>query len=257
MPGSEHSALIDVGGYRIWMRRTGGGDPTVVFESGGGDDSTVWAKTETELHHRSGNVRSIVYDRAGLGHSEPSVGPYRIEEEVRALEVALARSHTSGPTILVAHSYGGFISQIFAAQYPEVVGLVLVDADIPDFFDAPEVARLQARFALVRNEMEERAPKIARVVGPIMDALPETALRARSAPVPESLPVIDIVAERSWIEDPKESRALRHAHEEFVSRSRHRELVEAIGSGHYVMRDRPELVQESIDRLVAGLALGE
>ena len=33
---------IDVGGYSLWMQRSGEGSPTVVFESGLGDDASRW-----------------------------------------------------------------------------------------------------------------------------------------------------------------------------------------------------------------------
>jgi hypothetical protein len=48
-------ARVDVRGYKLWMQVAGVGEPTVVFESGGGDDSSVWAKIERAraLQHRS------------------------------------------------------------------------------------------------------------------------------------------------------------------------------------------------------------
>src|ERR1700722_12706506 len=42
-------ARVDVGGYKLWMQVAGVGEPAVVFESGGGDDSSVWAKIESEI----------------------------------------------------------------------------------------------------------------------------------------------------------------------------------------------------------------
>jgi pimeloyl-ACP methyl ester carboxylesterase len=71
--------LADVGGYRIWMHVRGRGAPTVVFESGGGDDSSVWSKIEPQVRRRNA-VATVVYDRAGLGRSEPKPGSYRIDD---------------------------------------------------------------------------------------------------------------------------------------------------------------------------------
>jgi hypothetical protein len=43
---------------------------------------------------------------------------------------------------------------------------------------------------------------------------------------------------------------MRRAHADFVAASPTREAVFANGSSHYVMRDRPELVVDAIERMV-------
>jgi pimeloyl-ACP methyl ester carboxylesterase len=62
--------------------------------------------------------------------------------------------------------------------------------------------------------------------------------------------VIDIVAEHSWGDTEEENAAMRRAHEAFVAASPARELVVAARSGHYVMRDRPDVVLDAIMRMV-------
>jgi pimeloyl-ACP methyl ester carboxylesterase len=118
-------ARVDVGGYKLWMQVAGVGELTVVFESGGGDDSSVWAKIEPEI--RRDGVRTVVYDRAGLGQSDLKSGPYSIDHEARGLERALDKCGVRGPIVLVAHSYGGFVSALVAAEDLRVVGLVFVE----------------------------------------------------------------------------------------------------------------------------------
>ena len=145
---------VDVGGYRLWMQTNGAGSPTVVFESGGGDHSSVWSAIEPEIRRRL-SVTTVLYDRAGLGQSEPKTGPYRIDDEVAALRTALTAGGIAGPVVLVAHSYGGFVSWLTAASDPRVVGLVLVDGNVPGFFDEDEVARLLARFTPMIPELEK------------------------------------------------------------------------------------------------------
>jgi len=245
----RQESFVDVGGYRIWTILHGLGSPTVVFESGGGDDSSVWSAVEADLR-RERPVSTFLYDRAGLGKSEPKPGPYRIDHEVGALHAALTAREVPGPVILVSHSYGGFVSLLAAARDARVAGLVLVDANLPGFFDSGQVGKLQARFRTVAPDMERAVPRIARVMIPIMEALPETAREVRATSLPTSLPVVDIVAERSWIDQPDEVAALRRAHEEFVAASPAREAVFAAGSGHYVMRDRPEIVVAAAVRLI-------
>src|SRR5262249_38086143 len=120
----------DVGGYGLWMRSQGEGALTIVFESGGGDDSSVWSDIESAIRKRAA-VTTVVYDRAGLGKSDSNPQPYRIVDEATALRRALDHCGIRGPIILVAHSYGGFISEIVASEDKRVKGLVLVDANIP------------------------------------------------------------------------------------------------------------------------------
>ena len=200
-----------MGGYRIWMQVAGHGDPTVVFESGGGNDSSVWASVEPQIRAHAA-VRTVVYDRAGLGKSEPAPGPYAIDHEVGALERALHKCGVRGPLVLVSHSYGGFVSTLMAASDRHVVGIVFVDANLGSFFDKAEVDHLLAKYTPQFDAFQKAKPELARVMIPIMQAYPDTATRVRSVELPLTLPVIDIVAENTWADSPAELTAMRQAH---------------------------------------------
>jgi pimeloyl-ACP methyl ester carboxylesterase len=239
---------VNVGGYRLWVQVEGSGKPTVVFESGGGDDSSVWAAIEPAV--RKLGVRTIVYDRAGLGHSDPRLGPYHIDDEASALERALDVCGVRRPIVLVAHSYGGFVSTLMAAHDPRVAGVVFVDANLVDYFGDAQVAAILAEYTPQFDALEQARPKLAAVMIPLMKAYPETVSRLRSVAVPVDLPVIDIVAEHSWAKTPEDADAMRRVHSAFVQASRAREAVFAGGSSHYVMRDRPDLVIDAIKRMV-------
>ena len=247
--------LVDVGGYRLWMRHAGPGSPTVVFESGAGDDSSVWTSVEPEIRRRK-EAATVLYDRAGLGRSELKEGPYRIEDEVAALRQGLTACGAESPLVLVAHSYGGFVSLLTATLDSRVAGLVLVDSNMPGFFTPAQVERLLRKFREIAPIMAPKDPKGARVMLPLMEALPETARCLRELRLPSSIPVIDIVAERVFVEDPEEVEAIRREHATFVTAAPEREAVFAAGSGHYVMRDRPELVVEAVGRLIDRVRAG-
>jgi pimeloyl-ACP methyl ester carboxylesterase len=237
---------------KLWTAVAGTGSPTVVFEAGGGDDSSVWAEVEPAVREANG-VRTFVYDRAGLGRSEPPApGGYRIDDEAAALACALDERGVTGPIVLVAHSYGGFVATLVAATDPRVAGAVLVDANLAAFFDEAEVERLLALYTPQFPALEEQAPELARVMIPLMRAYPDTARRLRAVDYPASLPTIDIVAEQSWGATPEQNDAMRRVHADFVAAAPEtREAVLAEGSGHYVMRDRPDVVLDAIARMVA------
>ena len=137
-------------------------------------DSREWSNIEPVIQERA-KVRTVVYDRAGLGKSDPNPRPYRIEDEGTALRRALDQCNIHGPIILVAHSYGGFISEIVASEDKRVKGLVLVDANIPSFLDDKEAAVIAARYEPLAEALEKDKPDAARVLIPLVQAYPATA----------------------------------------------------------------------------------
>ena len=233
----------------LWVSVRGTGSPTVVFEAGGGEYSTVWADLEPEVR-RANQVRTMLYDRAGLGRSAPTEPPYRIDDEAVALRCELDRHGITAPIVLVAHSYGGFVATLVAAADPRVAGVVLVDANLAAFLDDAQLDRIRERYTPQFPALREAAPQLALVMIPLMQAYPATAARLRQVDIPADIPTIDIVAERTWVDTPDEISALRRAHRDFVAASPEREAVFADGSGHHVMRDRPDLVLDAIARII-------
>lgn len=240
--------LVEAGGYRLWTEVEGTSRPTVVFEAGGGETSAAWADIAPAV--RALGVRTVVYDRAGLGRSEPAPGPYRVEDEAAALEHVLGACGIEGPVILVAHSYGGFIAVLTAAGDRRVAGLVLVDAVLPEYFDDAAVAALLAEYRPQYDALRQAAPDLAAVMIPIVEAYPATVGRVRSTGLPASLPVIDIVAGDPMPETAEGDAAWRRAHAAFVAVDPDREAVTAGGSGHHVNRDRPDVIVAAVSRMV-------
>jgi pimeloyl-ACP methyl ester carboxylesterase len=236
----------------LWSEVRGDGSPTVVFEAGGGEDSSVWADLEAEVRGSEG-VRTFVYDRAGLGRSAPTPPPYRIDDEADALRGELDRHGIAAPLVLVAHSYGGFIATLVAAADERVEGIVLVDANLASYFDEQRLEQLLATYRPQYPELERAAPELARAMIPLMEAYPDTVERLRGVEIPRDIPTIDIAAERTWVDDPEDVEAFRRAHEDFVAASPAREAVFARDSGHHVMHDRPDVVLDAISRVVANV----
>lgn len=126
MPGQ----LVDVGGRQLHLSCTGTGSPTVVLEAGFGGDSTSWAWIAPEVAQ---DTRVCVYDRAGMGWSEPATGPQDGVAVANDLHTLLDRAHEPGPYVLVGHSLGGAFVLNFAARYPDdVAGVVLLDSMHPE-----------------------------------------------------------------------------------------------------------------------------
>jgi len=121
--------LIDIGGRRLHLLEKGTKPPTVVFESGLPGSVLSWFRVQEDLSHL---VRSVAYDRAGLGWSDPGEEPRSAEKITEELRCLLRRAGIAPPYILVGHSFGGLTTRLYAARYPdEVAALVLLDPAVP------------------------------------------------------------------------------------------------------------------------------
>ncbi len=126
--------MVDIGGRKLRLLTRGQGAPTVVIEAGMGAPGAgdpEWRKVIEEI---SKTNRVCIYDRAGLGKSDPPKKLPRTSLDVADdLNALLAKAKVPGPYLLVAHSYGGLHARMFADRYPEqLLGLVLVDSTHPD-----------------------------------------------------------------------------------------------------------------------------
>lgn len=118
--------LVDVGGYTMHIHCLGSGSPTVVMEAGNNDFSVQWYLLEPQIAEFT---RVCVYDRAGLGWSDPSPRPRTIQVMIDELHTLLKNANVPGPYVLVGHSFGGIILRAFARAYPaQAIGIVLVDS---------------------------------------------------------------------------------------------------------------------------------
>jgi pimeloyl-ACP methyl ester carboxylesterase len=124
--------LIHVDGRQIHLQVRGADSdgPTVVLEAGMGSFSPNWYWVQEEL---APVVRSVSYDRAGLGWSRRSRRPRDAQTIAMELRDALREAAIEPPYVLAGHSFGGLPVRAFADLYPDLTaGLVLVDASHPD-----------------------------------------------------------------------------------------------------------------------------
>ena len=122
--------LYAVNGQAMHLYCTGSGAPTLVLESGRGEDFTVWAKIQPVL---SRSTRTCSYDRAGFGWSAPQAGVRDADSIARQLHALLLEADITTPVVLMGHSAGGVYIRAYASQFPAAVaGLVFVDASTPE-----------------------------------------------------------------------------------------------------------------------------
>lgn len=118
--------FVDIGGYKLHINESGQGSPTVILDAGFACFSLVWNCVQP---HIAEFAHVYSYDRAGLGWSEKSPLSRTSTNMVKELHTLLEKVQAPKPYILVGHSFGGLIMQLYANTYPdEVFGLVLVDS---------------------------------------------------------------------------------------------------------------------------------
>ena len=122
--------MVDVGGYRLNIYCTGIGTPTVILESGLGENARSWLGVQQGVERFT---RVCSYDRAGYGRSDPGPQPRSSAQIAKGLHTLLINSKTPGPYVLVGHSFGGYNVRVNTGLYRnEVSGVVLVDSSHED-----------------------------------------------------------------------------------------------------------------------------
>jgi pimeloyl-ACP methyl ester carboxylesterase len=123
---------VDLGGYSLALSCRGEGSPTIVLEAGYDSSGLdAWASLMDPL---AGISRVCTYDRAGTGVSDPRPkGTITSMSEADELRQLLDAANVAGPYVVVGHSYGGFISRLFAARNrDQTAGLILIDSSHED-----------------------------------------------------------------------------------------------------------------------------
>ncbi len=240
--------MIDVGGYRLHINCAGAiskGGPTVVMDAGGYDSSESWNQVQPQI---AKFTRTCVYDRAGLGKSELRPDPsYPSQEIVKDLHTLLLNAHIAPPFVLVGHSFGGMNMRLYAAQHSEeVVGMVLVDSVHEDEMDR-WVAMLPLEIKdRMSSEDKAQLAKLAISEGQVRAAhwhsdIPLVVLtHGVITPSDYSIPSMMAKGEALRLE-------MQEALARLSSRSKH---IIAEKSGHYIQRDQPELVIDSVRQVV-------
>lgn len=160
---AKPSRLVDIGGRRLHLHCSGEGPVTVVFDAESGGAAWSWFELQPLVARRT---RACVYDRAGLGFSDPSPRSGNSVHAVEDLHTLLGKAGIAPPLLLVGTSYGGANVQLYAYKHPsQVKGLVLVDPHHEDALRRENQAaggKLTPMFEMVRAMEKECAAHAAK-----------------------------------------------------------------------------------------------
>jgi pimeloyl-ACP methyl ester carboxylesterase len=274
-PSADFSGLVDIGGGRkIYMTCRGKGSPTVVLVSGLGNAADTWSVTADPKNERAvfdevaNFTRVCAYDRPGtirqddkLSPSTPVEQPTSAKPAAADLDALLGASGEPAPYVLVGHSFGGDIIRLYAGAHPaEVGGLVLVDAlseDVPNGLTPKQEALVE--------EINTPPPGSHRE---FLD-MSATFKQLRESPAAPTVPTVVLTADRPQLPLTKEALAKEQlpagvdqefanalwtaqlaAQDKLAKKFPGSEHITDTNSTHYIQAENPQLVSESIRRVV-------
>ena len=265
--------MVVVDGRQVHLLCQGQGSPAVILESGMPGTSLGWASVIEDI---ASFARVCAYDRAGWGWSEAGPQPRTISNITRELRDLLRTAKVGPPYVLVGHSFGGLIVQVYASQFPdEVAGMVLVDSSHPDL--ARRSGSLD-RMGRVAFRLKLLAPLgIARFLIDVPSGNPESrpsSVRAMEKELLETTRSFwTMASERAGLRESLNQAAedrprlgrkplvvltegrrrmeFWHAmQEQFTELSDNSEWQVVDGAGHFIHQDEPDIVVDAVRRVV-------
>ena len=271
-PGS----LVELNGRKVHVLCAGEGSPTVILEAGLPASSLTWMSVFSEIAELT---RVCAYDRPGYGWSQPTTSPRTAETIVQELRVLLQSTDTQPPYILVGHSFGGLLMQLYATRFPnDFTGMVLVDSSHPD--QAHRTLDLQ-EIDTISFAMKTLGPiGIVRLLFPVPAGNPEsrdvsvreqerellmtsrtlrTATREMSG-LRESLrqvteSTVDLGSKPLVVlsEGRRRAESWQALQEDLSRMSTNSEWQVVDGAGHFVQHDQPDVVVGAVRRVIEKL----
>ena len=235
--------LVNVGSYKLHFKITKGKGTPIVFEAGGGDDGSVWNDLLKTLKD-SVDATLITYDRQGMGTSGIDTSKTDILNEVKGLEIGLAKLGYAKNLIFVSHSLGGSYSILYSSRNKkQVKGCVFIDINLPCFMTTQKTKEIKAAYA---DEMENLKRKRL-VIYYLLSNYEETNNTLRATKYPANIPATVISSDFPPYKGV-DSISWKQCQKSFGTMKNHRYVL-ANNCGHYVFKDNPGMVISEIKRM--------
>lgn len=247
MPPLPASEVVDVQGQAVEVLRAGQGGPAVVLINGSGGPLAGWQRVFTGI---AAQTTTLAYNRPGVGRSAPPAEAQTAAAMVTSLHRLLATLALAPPYVLVGHSFGGLIANLFARRHPAAVaGVLLLEATAPE-----DLATLKAH----ENALQRGLARLLHRLAPLhphhetRHAAQSAAELAAAPPFPP-LPLRVVTGMKpamAWATRPALLQA-RAAHQRALAAlsPRGRQVL-APRSGHFPQFSEPELVTATVLALV-------
>ncbi|HKJ18547.1 MAG TPA: alpha/beta hydrolase [Xanthomonadales bacterium] len=266
-------SLVDINTHQLHLYCVGEGSPTVMLEAGLGNMVLSWTEVQSQL---ALETRICSYDRAGYGHSEPGPFPRSAGQVVNEFDKLISSAGLEPPFVLVGHSNGALYSRLYERMRPEnVAGLVLIDPNPENAPNCPQLPPLiRSIYGALVALSEFGVPRLAL---PFLFPIPENlkkdageefaALRARGpflrallSETDEACQLLEQVRNAGkpaaglpvWVlsADRGANHEVTTLHTLWVKSVPGTEIRVIEDSGHWIQRDRPEVVIDVVTTVV-------
>lgn len=216
----------------------------MIFESGLGDTLEIWQTVQPRVAAKC--ARTFSYNRAGYLDSDPSGDARDAASIVSELRGELKQRNVNPPYVLVGHSLGGLYMQYFARNYPaEVAGLVLIGSThwqqglkVDHTANTPYQSRTAVTLYMppvMRHELDDSV---------------NAGREVNRSPAVTAIPTIVLSSTRLGANETPEQRAQAVSLQDSIAAdypgATH---VYVEDSGHYIQRDKPDVVVDAIRKL--------
>jgi pimeloyl-ACP methyl ester carboxylesterase len=220
----------------------------VVFESGAGNDHTVWTDKAVASQINT-NFDVLMYDRAGYGKSENGPTPRNINQLRSELESLINNFSDGRKVVLIGHSLGGLIIRDYAIKNPlKTAALLFVDPS-HEFYNKPSQADEDLLYETAKNAGGANSGVALEIREFIEDLKYTSAL--------PSLPNIPVIVLTSMQLDATHSSSDKqifyNAHEQLRNGVTDFTHITTTKSGHFIMLDEPTLVIDNLNLLISKL----
>lgn len=270
-------------GRQMFLECHGTGSPTVVLISGTGSASSAWSSEfvagdpsaapttgpSTVFKALPRTTRVCAYDRPGTVYeddsptpSTPVRQPTTAQQGVTDLAALLRAAGESGPYVVVGHSWGGMIAQLFARTHSsDVRGIVLVDsasAYLKDRFTPAQWTTWMAMSRPSATAPDAERPDYAATIAESFGAGQGAASPGNPTGAPPPVAAVVLSSDQPWdlhLGGGSTWPAWLQAQADLAA-SLHARHVSNTGSGHGIQYAQPKLVTDAILDVV-GLARKE
>ncbi len=227
----------------IHLASVGEGEHAIVFVHGSPGSWSAFSRfLMNDTLKEQGRIVSV--DRPGSGLSRPLKAEPSIEEQSRRIHDALQKSGIAGNAILVGHSLGGPVIARMAADYPELVGgLVLVAPSMDPELEKKKWYNYIAKFPLVKWGLSKDWANSNDEIFPHKKELQELASLLPSI----DTPTIVIQGMEDDLVPPGNADYV----ERMMKGAARLDVWKVEGLNHFVPWRRPDLIEKAIMELLA------
>jgi pimeloyl-ACP methyl ester carboxylesterase len=268
-PAGWTDGYVAANGIRLHYWRTGGAKPALVMAHGSSDDALCWTNLARELTDR---YDVIMFDARGHGLSDPPTAADPVDVQVEDLNGLIKALKLEKP-ILMGHSMGSASVAWFAAKYPDVPRMVILEdpalvrpATPPAATGAaaPSVDERRAQL-LARNNMSEaelvagcmkNSPKWGQseceIWAPSKRRHHPDTVRVNNALRPPLRELLPKITAPTLILKADAQGELRAQNEEVAKLLPKGRLVHIAGAGHNVRRENKTQTLQTLNAFLAG-----